>query len=103
MTSMLPPKAGSRFRHRYLCRKAQAAPLPAITMAHGYAGTQYRGLEPLAEAFAASGFVVLLHDHRNFGESGGEPRHDINPLQQISDWRLRIHPTKHIRTSDGGS
>jgi uncharacterized protein len=28
----------------------RAAPLPAITMAHSYAGTKYHGLEPMAEA-----------------------------------------------------
>ncbi|TPK66917.1 alpha/beta hydrolase [Mesorhizobium sp. B2-4-15] len=65
-------------------------PLPAITMAHGYAGTKYHGIEPFAEAFAKAGFVVLLHDHRNFGESGGEPRQDVNPWQQIGDWRRVI-------------
>ncbi|MFM0557577.1 alpha/beta hydrolase, partial [Paraburkholderia sediminicola] len=65
-------------------------PLPAITMAHGFAGTKYHGIEPFAEAFAAAGFVVLLHDHRNFGESGGMPRQDINPWQQIADWRRAI-------------
>ncbi|NLS06298.1 hypothetical protein HGP14_23545 [Rhizobium sp. P32RR-XVIII] len=42
-------------------------PLPAITMAHGYAGTKYHGIEPIAEAFAEAGFVVLVHDHRGFG------------------------------------
>lgn len=68
----------------------RTSPMPAITMAHGYAGTKYHGLEQLAEAFAEAGFVVLLHDHRNFGDSGGEPRHDINPWQQISDWRRAI-------------
>src|SRR6266852_2167217 len=70
--------------------EGRTAPLPAITMAHGYAGTKYHGLEPLAEAFAEAGFVVLLHDQRNFGDSGGEPRNDINPWQQISDWRRAI-------------
>ncbi|WER50801.1 alpha/beta hydrolase [Cupriavidus sp. WKF15] len=65
-------------------------PLPAITMAHGFAGTKYHGIEPMAEAFAEAGFVVLLHDHRNFGDSGGELRHDINPWQQITDWRRAI-------------
>lgn len=64
--------------------------LPGITMAHGYAGTKYHGIEPMAEAFAKAGFAVLLHDHRGFGESGGEPRHDVNPWQQISDWRRAI-------------
>lgn len=65
-------------------------PLPAITMAHGFAGTKYHGIKPFAEAFAEAGFVVLVHDHRNFGESGGAPRQDINPWQQIDDWRRAI-------------
>jgi len=64
--------------------------LPAITMAHGYAGTKYHGIERMAQSFADAGFVVLLHDHRGFGDSGGEPRQDINPWQQIADWRRAI-------------
>jgi hypothetical protein len=63
---------------------------PAITMAHGYAGTRHHGLERFAEAFARSGFVVLLHDHRGFGASEGLPRHDIDPWRQIADWRRAI-------------
>ena len=51
----------------------EVGPHPAITMAHGYAGTREHGIERFARAFAAAGFVVLLHDHRNFGASGGEP------------------------------
>ena len=54
----------------------RAQPLPAITMAHGYAATRYHGIERLAEALATAGFAVLLHDHRGFGDSGGEPRQD---------------------------
>lgn len=65
-------------------------PLPAITMAHGYGGTRDHGIEPFAEAFASAGFAVLLHDHRGFGRSGGEPRQDIDPWQQIADWRRAI-------------
>ncbi|MEX3786459.1 alpha/beta hydrolase [Paraburkholderia sp. BR14374] len=68
----------------------QNGPMPAITMAHGFAGTRYHGIEPFAEAFAEAGFVVLLHDHRSFGDSGGLPRQDINPWQQIDDWRRAI-------------
>ena len=70
--------------------EGRTAPLPAVTMAHGYAGTKYHGLEPLAEAFAEAGFVVLLHDHRGFGASEGTPRHDIDPWRQIADWRRAI-------------
>jgi fermentation-respiration switch protein FrsA (DUF1100 family) len=65
-------------------------PHPAITMAHGFAGTREHGIERLAQAFASAGFVVLLHDHRNFGASGGDLRGDIDPWQQIADWRRAI-------------
>jgi cephalosporin-C deacetylase-like acetyl esterase len=65
-------------------------PHPAITMAHGYALVKEHGLEPFAHAFAEDGFVVLLHDHRGFGSSGGEPRQDVDPWRQIADWRRAI-------------
>jgi uncharacterized protein len=67
-----------------------SGPWPAITMAHGYAGVKEQGIEPFAEAFAKAGFVVLLHDHRNFGQSDGEVRQDVDPWQQITDWRYAI-------------
>jgi cephalosporin-C deacetylase-like acetyl esterase len=65
-------------------------PHPAITMAHGYAGVKEHGLEPFARAFAEDGFVVLVHDHRSFGASDGEPRQDVDPWRQIADWRRAI-------------
>jgi uncharacterized protein len=63
---------------------------PAITMAHGFAGARKHGLERFAQAFAAAGFVVLVHDHRNFGTSGGDLRGDVDPWLQIRDWRRAI-------------
>jgi fermentation-respiration switch protein FrsA (DUF1100 family) len=63
---------------------------PGITTAHGFGGTREHGLERFAQAFAAAGFVVLVHDHRNFGTSGGDLRGDIDPWQQIADWRRAI-------------
>jgi dienelactone hydrolase len=65
-------------------------PHPAITMAHGYAGVRDHGLERFARVFAEDGFVVLLHDHRGFGVSDGEPRRDVDPWRQIADWRRAI-------------
>ena len=59
-------------------------------MAHGYAGVKEHGLTRFAHAFANAGFVVLLHDHRTFGVSDGEPRQDIDPWRQIADWRRAI-------------
>jgi fermentation-respiration switch protein FrsA (DUF1100 family) len=69
---------------------ARTDKLAGITMAHGYAGTKYHGIEPTAELFVKAGFAVLLHDHRGFGDSGGDPRQDVNPWQQITDWRRAI-------------
>ncbi|MEV6041215.1 alpha/beta hydrolase [Nonomuraea sp. NPDC052116] len=65
-------------------------PHPAVTMAHGFAGVKEHGLERFAEAIAGDGFVVLLHDHRTFGASEGLPRQDVDPWQQIADWRRAI-------------
>lgn len=76
------------------------APYPAITMAHGYAGVKEHGLERFAEKFASNGFVVLLHDHRNFGTSEGTPRQDIDPWCQIADWRRVISFLESQETVD---
>ncbi len=65
-------------------------PHPAVTMASGYAAAKEHGIERFAQAFADDGFVVLLHDHRNFGASDGDPRHDVDPWRQIADWRGAI-------------
>lgn len=62
----------------------------AITMAHGFSGLKYRGLQRYAERFADAGFTVVVHDHRNFGLSGGGIRGDIDPWQQVADWRRVI-------------
>jgi len=75
----------------WLYRPAELrGPAPAVTMAHGFGATKEHGIDKVARAFAEAGFVVLLHDHRNFGTSGGTPRHDIDPWRQIEDWRQAI-------------
>ncbi|MBV7509656.1 alpha/beta hydrolase [Bacillus sp. sid0103] len=71
----------------YLPQREDNKPIPAIVMAHGYAGLKEMFLKPYAEKFAANGFAVLLFDHRNFGDSDGTPRHEIDPWQQVEDYR----------------
>jgi fermentation-respiration switch protein FrsA (DUF1100 family) len=66
------------------------AALPAISMCHGYAAVKEHALEKFAQVFAAAGFVVLVHDHRNFGASDGLPRNDIDPWMQVADWRRAL-------------
>ncbi|WP_341315424.1 alpha/beta hydrolase [Paraburkholderia sp. IMGN_8] len=62
----------------------------AVSMCHGFAAVKEHGLDRFATAFAEAGFVVLVHDHRNFGSSEGAPRQDIDPWAQIADWRRAI-------------
>jgi fermentation-respiration switch protein FrsA (DUF1100 family) len=81
---------GDRLHGWLFVPAAGAGARPAISMAHGYAGVKELGLERFARAFADAGFVVLVHDHRNFGASDGAVRHDIDPWRQIADWRRAI-------------
>jgi dienelactone hydrolase len=63
-------------------------PHPAVTLACGFAGVK-EGVEQFARLFRDAGFVAIVHDHRGFGGSTGV-RGDVNPWQQISDWRRVI-------------
>ena len=95
-------EAGDRLRGWLFLSHLEAAPRPAISMAHGYAGVKEHGLERFARAFAEAGFVVLLHDHRNFGSSDGSLRQDIDPWRQIADWRRAISFLESLPEVDPG-
>ena len=71
-------------------RGSRGEPVPAISMAHGFGAIKNQGLIPYAQRFARAGFLVIVHDHRSFGLSGGWPRNDIDPWRQILDWRRVI-------------
>ncbi|MBI1416125.1 MAG: alpha/beta fold hydrolase [Limimaricola sp.] len=58
-----------------------------VVMTHGTSATITMVTDRYAEAIHAAGFDVLLYDHRNFGRSGGEPRHEINPWLQARGYR----------------
>lgn len=62
----------------------------AIVMAHGFAGIKEQHLGKYAELFAQAGFHVILFDNRNFGDSEGRPRGEIDPLLQVRDYRDAI-------------
>jgi len=95
-------EGGDRLRGWLFLPEAAAGPHPAISMAHGYAGVKEHGLERFARTFAEAGFVVLLHDHRNFGSSDGAVRHDIDPWRQIADWRRAISFLEALPEVDPG-
>ena len=64
--------------------------VPAIVMAHGFAAIKEMYLDKYAEIFASSGYAVLVFDQRNFGDSDGEPRQEIDPVTQVRDYRHAI-------------
>jgi fermentation-respiration switch protein FrsA (DUF1100 family) len=67
-----------------------SGPWPTIVMAHGYSAVKEMYLDRFAEAFAAAGLAAIVFDNRNFGASDGEPRQEIDPWQQINDYRDAI-------------
>ncbi|RQS31090.1 alpha/beta hydrolase [Burkholderia sp. Bp8992] len=71
-------------------RTANGKAHPAIVMAHGFSAVKEQYLDRYAEVFAASGFAVLLYDHKNFGASDGLPRQEIDPVQQKRGYRDAI-------------
>jgi fermentation-respiration switch protein FrsA (DUF1100 family) len=68
----------------------RANKLPTIVMAHGYSAVKEMHLDRFAESFAEAGLAAIAFDNRNFGASGGEPRQEIDPWQQIRDYRDAI-------------
>lgn len=69
---------------------SKGSKLPAIVMAHGMAAVKEMGLNGYAELFAKAGFIILVFDYRFWGESDGEPRNQIFPLEMVADYRNAI-------------
>jgi uncharacterized protein len=63
---------------------------PTVVMAHGFSAVKEMYLDAFAEVFAAAGLNALVFDNRNFGASDGEPRQEIDPWQQVRDYRHAI-------------
>ena len=80
---------GATLRGRLYRPANGATNAPAIVMAHGF-GALAIWLTDLAVDLAQAGFAVLLFDHRNFGESDGEPRFGFDTLLQIRGYRDAI-------------
>ena len=79
----------------YLPDGADRGRSPVIVMAHGFTAVKEQYLDRFAEVFVATGLAVLVFDHRNFGASDGEPRQEVDPVQQMRDYR---HAITYART-----
>jgi uncharacterized protein len=64
--------------------------IPTIVMAHGFSCVKEMFLDQYADVFVAAGLGVLVYDNRNFGDSEGQPRQEVDPLAQIRDYRRAI-------------
>jgi uncharacterized protein len=76
-------------------------PVPTIVMAHGFSAVKEMYLDRFAEAFAAAGLGAIVFDHRNFGASDGEPRQEIDPWEQLRDYRHAITFATTLAEVDG--
>jgi len=74
------------------------SPVPAVVMAHGFAGVREARLDAYAERFAAAGLAALVFDYRHFGSSDGEPRQLLDIRGQLADYRAAV---AFIRTRPG--
>ena len=83
------PSEGAALRGR-LYFGDRGRPSPCVVMAHGTSATIRMVADDYARAFHSAGLSVLLYDHRNFGASSGEPRHQINPWIQARGYRDAI-------------
>src|SRR6266542_2445351 len=81
---------GPRLRGWLYAPDTGSGPYPTVVMAHGFSAVKEMYLDSFAEAFAAAGLAALVFDNRNFGASDGEPRLEIDPWAQVSDYRDAI-------------
>src|SRR5215210_3751815 len=65
-------------------------PAPAVVMTHGMTAVKEMHLDDYAESFAEAGLNVVVYDHRNYGDSDGEPRQETDPVLQHRDIRNAI-------------
>ena len=76
---------GAELQGRYLSHGDERCPV--VVMTHGTTATITMVIDIYAQRIFDSGYDVLLYDHRNFGQSGGEPRQEINPWIQARGYR----------------
>lgn len=69
---------------------ASGGPAPGLVFTGPFTGVRDQVTGLYAERLAAAGYVTLAFDHRNFGESGGEPRRHESPHGKVADLRAAV-------------
>lgn len=70
--------------------KPRITPAPCVIMTHGFSALKEHQLDKFASHFSNAGLCVLAYDNRNFGESTGEPRLEVDPIAQVHDMKYAI-------------
>lgn len=79
----------------YLPEGASAdSPRPGIVLGHGFTITK-QSLAEEATFLSSNGYVCLAIDYRTFGESDGEPRGQLFPLNEAEDIRNAVSYLQH--------
>jgi dipeptidyl aminopeptidase/acylaminoacyl peptidase len=63
---------------------------PGLVLTGPFTGVRDQVTGLYGERLAAAGFVTLAFDHRNFGESGGQPRRHEDPQGKLNDLRAAV-------------
>src|ERR671928_546064 len=92
---------GPRLRGWLYTPDGGGPPFPTVVMAHGFSAVKEMYLDKFAEAFAEAGLAALVFDNRNFGASDGTPRLEIDPWDQVHDYRDAITYARTRSEVDG--
>ena len=93
-------ESGVMLRGWHYLPDSRSDKLPTVVMAHGYSAVKEMYLDQFAESFAEAGLASVVFDNRNFGASDGEPRQEIDPWQQIRDYRDAISFAETLGETD---
>lgn len=71
--------------------------MAGVVLTGPFTGVKEQVVATYAEGLSAAGLVTLVFDHRNFGESGGQPRQHEDSAAKLADLRaatsaLAAHP-----------
>jgi uncharacterized protein len=91
---------GITIRAWHYVPEEQRSKVPTIVMAHGISAVKEMYLDCFAEAFAAAGLASVVFDNRNFGASDGSPRQEVDPWQQVRDYRDAITYAETLKETD---
>ncbi|MEH0553629.1 alpha/beta hydrolase [Streptomyces sp. B21-101] len=83
-------EGGVTLRGWFCPARNTSTPAPVVVLAHGLSCVKEMHLDDYAAVFSEADLHVLAYDHRNFGDSEGTPRQEVDPVLQYRDFRNAI-------------